>query len=151
MGDSNNTSNGTCNVTGNLINVMRGIKPYNGENLTTSVIGIRRQASYSAYNTRAYFPYWKDRSGRTINRRCGYGRGGHGTYLSCTAVHTRVPGHYWRDTSTTADCFRPRQRRSICDSVLNDRQGRGSPGGNACIRRARRPWRRAECDQGTGG
>ena len=45
MGDSNNTSNVTCNVTGNLINVMRGIKPYNGEKPEDSSDSRRRQAS----------------------------------------------------------------------------------------------------------
>ena len=44
--------------------------------------------------------------------------------------------------STTADCVRRRQPGSICDSVLGD--DRGSPCGNACMRRA-------ESDQGTGG
>ena len=56
-----------------------------------------------------------------------------------------------RDPSTTADCVRPRQPGSVCDSVLGDRQGRGSPGGNARIRLARYLRRRAESDQGSGG
>ena len=53
------------------------------------------------------------------NRRRGYGRGGHGCYLSCTAVHPLVAG---RHPSTTSGRFRPRQPWSTRSSELGHGQ-----------------------------
>ena len=93
MGDSNITINVTDNVTGNLINVMRGIKSYNGEK-PEDFSDWRKKTGF--IHTQHTTPGDICRDGRTDQtdkgtRRCGHGRGGHGTYLSCTAVHTRVP------------------------------------------------------------
>ena len=111
-------------------------------NPRTSAIGVRGQI-----RPRHATPRYKSRDGRTDqsdrgSRRCEYGRGGHRSYLSSPAGHTRVAGYYWKDPSTTPGRVRPRQPASIRDPILGHRQGRSSPGGIIRIRRAWYPWRR---------
>ena len=52
MGDSNDTGN----VTGNLINVMRGIKSYNGEKPEDFSVWHKKTGFIPACNARTYLP-----------------------------------------------------------------------------------------------
>lgn len=62
----------------------------------------------------------------------------------------QTPIYTWGYATATPERLRPCQPRPLCNPVLGDRQGSGSPGGNLCLRRARDSWRWQGNDAGIG-
>ena len=115
MGDSNITINVTDNVTGNLINVMRGIKSYNGEKpedfsdwrkKTGFLLSTQRPDILAVMEGQIRPTEETDDAGTD---RADTGR------ISPAPLFT--PG-FLDATSTTSDYVRPRQPGSIRDSCL---------------------------------